>query len=351
MPRLSGDAHMTTLASKVEAVHDAIPLWFDSLIDSFCAAVARLEAEVRAREARHPHAGDYEVSEVANLAGWHLNRQFAALSSGLAHLRADELSAAAARCRAEVGSVFDGSVLLARCFAKPLGYPGDYEMMNMIYAEDTDGARLLGRALCRYALDMPEGRAVRNRVTYLIDKITRVRDRADGAVRVLSVAAGPALEIQALLASEPEIGEDMRVVLLDQDPRAPRHARERIASVTGDRANITFLCRDIRDVIIAGLDEAGFDLIYSAGLFDYFSDRTARAAAERLFKSLAPTGELVIGNFSLGGPSRALMELVLDWRLRYRTADDLTALYGALDGDMTLEAEPTGSNLFAVIRR
>ena len=343
---------MTTLASNVEAIPRAIPLWFDSLIDSFCAAVARLSAEVRAREARNPHAGDSESNEVANLAGSHLDRHFAALSSGLTHLEADELSAAVARCRAEVGPVFDASFLLARCFAKPLGYPGDYQIMNMIYAEDANGTGLLGRGLGRYALDVPESRAVRNRVGYLIDKIRGVlAQTAPGrAVRVLSVAAGPALEIQALLAAEPKLREDTHLVLLDQDPRALRHARDRIAAVTGSRTNITFLCRDIRDVITTGADEAGFDLIYSAGLFDYFSDRTARAAAARLFESLAPTGELVIGNFTLGGPSRALMELVLDWRLRYRTADDLTALYGTLGGSLTVEAEPTGSNLFAVIR-
>lgn len=342
---------MTTLASNVEAMPRAIPLWFDSLIDSFCAAVARLAAEVGAREARDPDVGDSEVNEVANLARSHLDRHFAALSSGLTHLHADELSAAAARCRAEAGPVFDASSLLARCFAKPLGYPGDYEMMNMIYAEDADGTGLLGRGLGRYALDMPEGRAVRNRVGYLIDKIRGVLARAsrERAVRVLSVAAGPALEIQVLLAAEPKLREDMHLFLLDQDPRALRHARERISSLTGSATNITFLCRDIRDVITTGPDEAGFDLIYSAGLFDYFSDRTARAAATRLFESLAPNGELAIGNFNLGGPSRALMELILDWRLRYRTANDLTALYGTLGGNLTVEAEPTGSNLFAVI--
>ena len=343
---------MTTLASNVAPVRHAIPLWFGSFIDSFCAAVARLEAEVRARKAHNPHGGDSEISEVANLAGSHLNRHFAGLSSGLTHLQANELSAAAARCRAEVGSVFDGSFVLARCFAKPLGYPGDYEMMNMIYAEDTDGTGLLGRGLGRYALDMPEARAVRNRVVYLIDKITRVFAQAspDRAVRILSVAAGPALEIQTLLGAEHRMREDTHLVLLDQDPRALRHARERIATMTDNGTNITFLCRDIRDVITTGPDEAEFDLIYSAGLFDYFSDRTARAAAARLFGSLAPTGELVIGNFNFGGPSRALMELVLDWRLRYRTAADLTALYGTLGGNVTVEAEPTGSNLFAVIR-
>lgn len=344
---------MTTLASNVESVHHAIPLWFGSLIDSFCAAVARLEADVGARENRNLRTGHSDISEVAQLAGSHLNRHFAVLSSGLTHLQAHELAAAAARCRAEVGSVFDGSFLLARCFAKPLGYPGDYEMMNMIYAEDTDGTGLLGRGLGRYALDMPESRAVRNRVVYLLDKLEKAFAQASPhrPVRVLSVAAGPALEIQALLAAEPRMRDDMHLVLLDQDPRALRHARERIARVTDNGTNITFLCRDIRDLSTAGPDEAGFDLIYSAGLFDYFSDRTARAVAARLCEWLAPNGELVIGNFNLGGPSRALMELVLDWRLRYRTAADLTALYGTLGSDMTVEAEPTGTNLFAVIRR
>ncbi len=92
---------MTTLASNVESVHDAIPLWFDSLIDSFCAAVARLEAEVGTGETRNLRTGHSDIGEVAHLAGSHLNGHFAVLSSGLTHLQAHELAAAATRCRAE----------------------------------------------------------------------------------------------------------------------------------------------------------------------------------------------------------------------------------------------------------
>jgi extracellular factor (EF) 3-hydroxypalmitic acid methyl ester biosynthesis protein len=339
---------MTTLTPVHDSVRDEIPRWFDSLLDAFSSAVSELVTEVEKLDA--PFSQE-RLGDAANVVQRRLDGQFAALSAGLRHLDVDELAAAVARCRGLVGPIFDRSELLARLFSKPLGYAGDYEMMNMIYAEHTAGSDLLGQALGRYAVAMPEACAVRNRVAYLGDKIVAAADKAtsERPARILSVAAGPALEIQALLAVHDGLLERSHFVLLDQDPRALAHARRQINAVTSDASNVEYLRCDIREVIKHGLEQPRFDLIYSAGLFDYFSDRTARAAAARLAESLALGGSLVIGNFGPGGPSRALMELVLDWHLTYRSADRLKELYSTLGHPVHIEAEPSGINLFAII--
>jgi hypothetical protein len=76
---------------------------------------------------------------------------------------------------------------------------------------------------------------------------------------------------------------------------------------------VTLTCvnTSIRTVIMAGLSDS-YDLVYSAGLFDYLKDRAARAAGARLAGALAPGGSAVIGNFDVANPTRSLMELILD---------------------------------------
>ena len=101
-------------------------------------------------------------------------------------------------------------------------------------------------------------------------------------------------------------------------------------------------------MIAEGLDDS-YDLVYSAGLFDYLKDRMVRRAGARLVDALAPGGNAVIGNFDVANPTRPFMELILDWPLYHRSAGDLRRLFGDLGGTMTIEREAAGVNLFAVI--
>jgi hypothetical protein len=253
------------------------------------------------------------------------------------------------------GALIDLSPVAARCFRKPLGYAGDFEMMNMIYRNESLGDTLFGRSLSRAFLDSDAGQAVRHRVRYLAGKIKAAAARVGPRrpARILSVAAGPAIELQQILRTDPTLLEAGRVeiALLDQDASALRHAREQIearATQAGVEVTLQRLNTSIRTVIAEGLD-GSYDLIYSAGLFDYLKNRTARAAGARLVEALAPGGHAVIGNFGTANPTRPLLELILDWPLLHRSASDLRQLFGDIGTGITVEREATGVNLFAVI--
>src|ERR1022692_354193 len=253
------------------------------------------------------------------------------------------------------GALVDLSPFAARCFHKPLGYAGDFEMMNMVYRNDSLGATPFGRALSRVVLDSAAGRAVRHRAHYLAAKIeaTVTRDGRRRPGRILSVAAGPAMELQLILRRDPALLAAGRteIALIDQDAGALEHARERILALAVQAdVQVTLRCinTSIRTVIAQGLDDS-YDLVYSAGLFDYLKDRAVRAAAARLVAALAPGGSAVIGNFDVANPTRPLMELILDWQLYLRSADDLRGHFSDLGTGMTVEREATGINLFAVI--
>ena len=64
----------------------------------------------------------------------------------------------------------------------------------------------------------------------------------------------------------------------------------------------------------AGAQALGqFDLIYSAGLYDYLPDALARLLTSKLPQMLRPQGRLLIGNFVPTGSGRGDMELFMDW--------------------------------------
>ena len=68
------------------------------------------------------------------------------------------------------------------------------------------------------------------------------------------------------------------------------------------------------------------DLVYAAGLYDYLEDDLARALTTVLFKALGSGGRLLIANFTPDTYDAAFMESIMDWRLIYRSPEEVHAL-------------------------
>ena len=66
-----------------------------------------------------------------------------------------------------------------------------------------------------------------------------------------------------------------------------------------------------------------FDMVYSAGLYDYLEDRVARRLTKCMFSMLEPGGRLMFSNFLPGVLDAGYMETYMGWQLIYR---DLPAL-------------------------
>jgi extracellular factor (EF) 3-hydroxypalmitic acid methyl ester biosynthesis protein len=96
-----------------------------------------------------------------------------------------------------------------------------------------------------------------------------------------------------------------------------------------------------------------YDLIWSAGLFDYFEDKVFVFMLKKLGTMVAEGGEIVIGNFSTTNPSRPYMEL-FEWHLHHRSPITLKALAaraGFAADQIRVGREQTGVNLFLHIRQ
>ena len=242
-----------------------------------------------------------------------------------------------------------------RVFKKPLGYAGDFEMMNLIYKSENIGESLFARCLQYYSVREPAAQAVRNRADYLTRKLSSILEqRPEEDLRFLSVACGPAREWHNIVSEVKTFNDrNLQVDLIDQDSGALKFAQRQIKEVAIDHpTNIKFqfIHKAIKNVIARGVENE-YDVIYCAGLFDYLSDPVAQLAATRLFNALAPGGSLIIGNFNVANPNEVIMDLALDWHLIYRSEKDLNSLFGHIGGAMHIESEHLSINLFCVVKK
>jgi extracellular factor (EF) 3-hydroxypalmitic acid methyl ester biosynthesis protein len=223
--------------------------------------------------------------------------------------------------------------VLYRARNKPLGYPGDYGVMDFMYERQFEGATLFARAVSLAFNQTRAPRAVRGRkevVKRELSALLRSRASASKPVRVLSIAAGPAQELVELFAELEDLPTRLELVLFEQDKNALAHAWRRLKPSLDSRfpgaVRTTFLHDSIKRLLrdrelLAPL--GCFDFVYCAGLYDYLQPATAVVLTRRLAGATAPGGQLLVGNF-VDHPTRWLMEHHLDWELIYRSREVLT---------------------------
>jgi extracellular factor (EF) 3-hydroxypalmitic acid methyl ester biosynthesis protein len=221
-----------------------------------------------------------------------------------------------------------------RALHKPFGYPGDYELMNFFYEKDFEGPTLFARALGHAFLQTPVALAVRYRKDLTRRQLKLVIEQRAGSsrpVRFLSIAAGPARELQELFSEIEDLPAALEIVLFDQDKGALAHAYRRLQPLAArfpGRVRLVFLNESIKRLLRDThlFDEfQGFDAIYSCGLIDYLHEYTAVKLARNLCGAVAPGGKVLLANM-VDHPSRWIMEYHLDWKLIYRTREELMGI-------------------------
>lgn len=219
-----------------------------------------------------------------------------------------------------------------RSFEKPRGYAGDAVLLDYIYGELVDaqeGASPRARAVQRYASGRPAAAAVRHRRQWLAFQIDRAADRAlaerPTGARVLSVACGHLREGRDSVALQS--GAISECVAVDADARS-------LAEVERDFAGRVRPVQMSVARLLARAERLGeFDLIYSAGLYDYLDDALARRLTARLFDCLQPGGRLIVTNFLPQVADVGYMETFMGWELIYRDLDGVRDFAGEIDPD------------------
>ena len=237
--------------------------------------------------------------------------------------------------------------LQGHVFLKPHGYAGDFEIIDKIYCHHIAEKKHFAE-WDLYFHSTAAVQAVRNRKTYFIEllkslEITRLNSQAE-KFDILNIASGSGRDMQEFFLECPENG--LFFDCLDLDVNAINFAQNLcstwLSQISFQKANALRFSTDKK-----------YRLIWSAGLFDYFNDKTFKFMLQRYFPMLEEGGEMVIGNFSENNPSRDYMEIVGEWHLNHRSKEKFIELAQECNlsaSSITLGQEPLGVNLFLHIK-
>lgn len=236
------------------------------------------------------------------------------------------------------GEAFSAETMQGFAYRKPHGYAGDFEIIDRIYSRYESADDNL-RKWDTYWQNHGAANAVRNRNDYFASLVERLATRGR-ALKILNVASGPGRDVFRFFESHPNL--DVRIDCVEQDLKAIDYAKK-VCEEHSDRV------RFIQQNAIKIETDENYDLVWSAGLFDYFSDRIFRRVLRKLLSFVrSGNGEVVIGNFSPANPSREYMDL-FEWKLEYRGPQRLRYLAsccGIDDNMISIEREPECVNLF-----
>jgi extracellular factor (EF) 3-hydroxypalmitic acid methyl ester biosynthesis protein len=268
----------------------------------------------------------------------------------------------AALCRRQLHPLLMASPFMHRIYSKPLGYAGDYEMVNMILREACEGSSLFGKLLNVFILNQIPAVAHRNRVTYLTRKLVEETNRVfqtGRPARILNLGCGPAREVQAFL-SDHELSDHAQFELLDFDEETIAHVRQNLEDIKNRnhrRTAIKLIKKSVQQLIKqAGRPRASgeeYDFIYCAGLFDYLNDKICKTVLGLFYELLAPGGLIVATNVEGQNPIRNVMEYIFEWHLIYRSSEQFRKVVpdGVPPDAVSVLTESSAGNIFLEIRK
>jgi extracellular factor (EF) 3-hydroxypalmitic acid methyl ester biosynthesis protein len=332
----------------------ALKLWLD-----------QVEMNLRVTSAGDTTALENEITDqVAAEVVPCVNELFARLESVAAALPATVLPAHRSYLRAQMHPLVLCSPFSYRTFAKPLGYAGDYEMVNMIARNRPEGGSLYAKVVNTWFIRQPPAEAHRNRLQYLEAKLveeTLRQVRAGRPARILNLACGPAHEVREFIAHQ-AVAEQAELTMLDFNGETLRHLQAAVAEVcrrSGRRVRVSYVEKSVFQLLKdsarrkSTASDGHFDYVYCAGLFDYLKDDVCAQLTGLMYRWLAPGGLLVLTNVESGNPLRHGMDHLLDWPLEYRDGPQMLKLKPetVAPEDVRVWSDVTGVNVFMEIRK
>jgi len=245
-----------------------------------------------------------------------------------------------------------------RTYTKPLGYAGDYQMVNQILDDPRQGSNTYFQIVNTAFLQAAAATAHRNRIDILVGFLTRMADAAQRAgrpFRILNIGCGPAVEIQRFLQSYPA-PEFLSFELVDFSEETLAWTRNRLSSITADIGKsvaIDYVHDSVHQLLKRRTtpipaDTREFDAVYCAGLFDYLSDKVCSRLMMHFATRTRPGGTLLVTNVHSCNPEKLfVMGHLLEWYLIYRDEAKMDFLLPAQATERKIYVDATGVNVFA----
>ena len=228
--------------------------------------------------------------------------------------------------------------LLGWTYLKPHGYAGDFQLIDKIHTSHVSDNPKLRNWDVMY-LELASCKALRNRKQYFNDLVDALIEEK-GFVTVLNLGSGPARDVKEFLDARPHA--PVMIDCVDMDLNSIAYAKDLCKD---HLKKVRFFEKNVLKLRV----EDQYDLVWSAGMFDYFSDKLFSRLVKKYYDFVKEGGQMALGNISIINEDKNAMEQFGQWFLHHRSENDLTDLVnksGINYSHTTVLSEPTGVNIF-----
>lgn len=233
------------------------------------------------------------------------------------------------------------SVFVKRLQEWPRKYTGDFETVE--YICDLENKSVYGTVeyfIEEYALNSAIAQQHRNKLNHQSEIILDKLLNGGSDRKILSVGCGGCRDILNIEKYIKDVRFEM--VINDIDSDALALSRTRLGNLKDLHVIPGNIIQALRKVEKLG----PFDLVVTGGLFDHMSDKHISFFLKYTFnKLLKDGGSLFFANAVKGNHFRVWMEYLADWKLNYRSEDDISRLLtdaGITDTVIKIEKDQTG---------
>ncbi|MEM7619344.1 MAG: class I SAM-dependent methyltransferase [Pseudomonadota bacterium] len=247
-----------------------------------------------------------------------------------------------------------------RTYHKPLGYAGDYEMVNMLLRTPYEGPSIYAKLINKAFILEGMGRAHRNRIDILeqtLFEVAKTNICQNRKKRILNIGCGPAVEVQRLI--EDDVSEHLEFKLLDFNHETLAYTEKKLSQILRNNqrnVEIEYIQQSVYSLLKQPksggqlFPNNHFDMVYCAGLFDYLSDKICSRLIELFYQWAKHDGIVLLTNVHPLNPGINVMEYILEWHLVYRDEKQMSNLYNKTNNKRVFTDE-TGFNVFLEINK
>ncbi|MCX8044990.1 MAG: PilZ domain-containing protein [Desulfobacterota bacterium] len=260
------------------------------------------------------------------------------------------------RVRLVLGYFLYQSTVFKRGFEKPRGYPGDYQMLEIVY-NNREVSQGIGAYIDRYGLEVPYAVAIRLRKDTMRDILKEyLNTSTEPALKILNLASGGCREIRELCEQQLSYAGVVDLYCIDQDDAALDFSRQALSALDNGCLHVHLVKGNIvrLEDIDLGTDNS-FDLIYSIGIADYLQDRMLMKIFRDSYNKLKVGGRLIVAYKDKERHKPVALNWYGDWYFIPRNEEELIRLAQEAIGkdniSVSVIREPSGVIFFADIKK
>jgi len=253
------------------------------------------------------------------------------------------------------------SSIVERIYNKPLGYPGDYEMINMMMSDTDLSVGVFSKLIDALHRESVSARAHKNRLNMLTHRLVVEADRVDKKQRlfsVLCIGSGPAIEVQHFIINN-KMSNRCLIHFIDFNEVALEQLEcklTELSEVNRRQPILEYTYTELTDLLndgdatrsLGGIHS--YDMVYCAGLFDYISDQICQKLIDFSALYLRGDGLLSFTNIHPNVPHQHYLEHALEWTFTYRNEEKMQNL-SPPDTKWQVTTDATGMNVFLDSRK